>query len=144
VRAAPKRVFSLFDSPEQLDVSRPTIAIVGASNNRRKFGNKAVRAYASRGYEVYPVHPSATEIEGHIAYPNVAAVPVSQLDRISIYLPSDTCLQLLPQLAKKPAGEIWFNPGADHPAVLAEARALGLPVVVGCSIVDVGVNPHSL
>ena len=125
-------------------VPRPTIAIIGASTDRHKFGNKAVRAYAARGYDVYPVHPHAAVIEGLRAYAQVSDVPLEYLDRVSIYVPPDTCLQLLADLAKKPVGEVWFNPGADSPAVLAEAEALGLPVVVGCSIVDVGVNPHDL
>jgi predicted CoA-binding protein len=124
--------------------TRPTIAIVGASRDRRKFGNKAVRAYAACAYDVFPINPRTGEIEGLKAYASLALVPVDQLDRISIYLPAESCLQILPELLKKPAREVWFNPGADSSPILAEARKLGLPVVVGCSIVDVGVNPHDL
>ena len=41
-----------------------TVAIVGASADRRKFGNKAVRAYLRQGWKVYPVNPNRDEIEG--------------------------------------------------------------------------------
>jgi predicted CoA-binding protein len=125
-------------------MSRPTIAIVGASVDRSKFGNKAVRAYAGQGYEVYPIHPTADSIEGHKAYHSVAGTPVSAFDRISVYLPPAISIRVLPDLAAKPAREVWFNPGADDPTVIAQARALGLNVVIGCSIVDVGVNPADL
>jgi predicted CoA-binding protein len=125
-------------------MSRPTIAVVGASADRRKFGNKCVRAYAAAGYDVYPVHPNAREIEGHRAFATLAEVPVPRLDRVSVYLRPEVCLGVLPALAKKPATEVWFNPGADHPTVLAQARALGFNVVAGCSIIAVGVDPHSL
>ena len=70
-------------------MSRPTVAIVGASTDRRKYGNKAVRAFAAQGYEVFPIHPTAAEIEGHKAYPSVLDLPVPRLDRVSLYLPPD-------------------------------------------------------
>ena len=46
----------------------PTVAILGASADRSKFGNKAVRAFLARGYTVYPVNPKGGEIEGLAAY----------------------------------------------------------------------------
>src|SRR5262249_2926499 len=116
----------------------------GASANRGKYGNKAVRAYRARGYDVYPINPHAVEIEGLKAYPTLSTLPLEQLDRISIYLPQQTCLQVLPDLVNKTAREVWFSPGADSPVVLARARALGLPVIVGCAILDIGINPHDL
>ena len=109
-------------------MSRPTIAIIGASPDRHKFGNKAVRAYASRGYDVFPIHPTADKIESHRAYRSILDVPVDRLDRISLYLPAKIGLPVLEQVAQKPAGEVWLNPGADDPAVVARARELGLNV----------------
>ncbi len=125
-------------------MAKPTIAVLGASPDRQKFGNRCVRAYAAVGYEVYPVHPRAAEVEGHRAYPTLADVPAERLDRVSVYLPPDVALRVLPELTHKAIGELWLNPGADSPEVVTRARELGLPVVVGCSIVDVGVNPHTL
>src|SRR5215510_9358896 len=41
------------------DIARmKTVAIIGASNNRAKFGNKAVRAFVQQGCMVYPVNPN--------------------------------------------------------------------------------------
>jgi len=125
-------------------MSQPTIAVVGASADRRKFGNRAVRAYARRGYTVYPIHPREAEIEGHKAYPSILDVPAAQLDRVSLYLPEALALPVLEEIARKPVKEVWLNPGADSPAVVERARDLGLPVVVGCSIVDIGVDPHGM
>jgi predicted CoA-binding protein len=64
----------------------PSVAIVGASADRRKFGNKAVRAYQRRGWTVYPVHPTLGEIEGSKAYPSLRDVP-GKIDRVALYLP---------------------------------------------------------
>jgi predicted CoA-binding protein len=125
-------------------MSQPTIAVVGASADRRKFGNRAVRAYARRGYTVYPIHPREAEIEGQKAYPSILDVPAAQLDRVSLYLPEALALPVLEEIARKPVKEVWLNPGADSPAVVVRARSLGLAVVVGCSIIDVGVDPHGM
>jgi len=125
-------------------MAKPSIAVVGASPDRQKFGNRCVRAYASVGYDVYPVNPRATTVEGRPAYPSLADVPVEHLDRVSLYLPPEVALQVLPELTRKNIGQLWLNPGADSPEVIARAQELGLPVVVGCSIVDVGVSPYEL
>jgi predicted CoA-binding protein len=121
-------------------MTKRTIAIIGASQDRNKFGNKAVRAYAHQGYDVFPVHPTADAIEGIPVYRTVLDTPVLELDRISIYLSPEASAKILEEIARKPAREVWFNPGADTPEVLAKARSLGMNVVSGCSIVDLGID----
>lgn len=123
---------------------KPTIAILGASADRAKFGNKAVRAYQERGYEVFPIHPREASIEGVPAYRSVRDLPVEWLDRVSVYLPPSVGLTILDELTSLPIGEVHFNPGADAPEVIEEARALGLNVVLGCSLLAIGVSPADL
>jgi uncharacterized protein len=118
-----------------------TVAIIGAGNDRRKFGNKAVRAYVKRGFEVYPVHPTEPVVEGLTAYRSVLDVPLERIDRVSIYLPPAVGARVLDEVARKPVGEVWLNPGADAPEVVARAKQLGLNVVTGCSILNIGEQP---
>ncbi len=122
-------------------MSKPTVAILGASRNRSKYGNKSVRAHVQQGYEVFPVNPRAAEIEGIKAYADLASVPVEQLDRISVYLPPEVALGLLEEIQKRGAKEVWFNPGSDSPEIMARAEELGLDIIRACSIVDIGVSP---
>ena len=118
-----------------------TIAVLGASKDRSKYGNKCVRAYQQAGYQVFPVNlGSADDIEGEKTYRRLADVP-GELDRISVYLPPPVTLELLPDIAAKGAREVWLNPGSADSQVLEEARRLGLHAVPGCSIVDVGMSP---
>lgn len=120
----------------------PTIAVVGASVDRRKFGNKCVRAYVAAGWTVYPVHPSEKEIEGLAVSPTVAALPVERLDRVSMYLAPARGLTVLPDVASKPSAEVWFNPGTESVAVFDTARDLGLNPIAGCSILAIEVSPE--
>jgi hypothetical protein len=121
-----------------------SIAIIGASTDRSKFGNRAVRAYLQQGWDVYPVHPKAAEIEGVPAYRSMGDVPVTSLDRVSLYLPPEIGLSVLAEVARKPVGEVWINPGAQSDELIARGQELGLNIVVGCSIVDIGASPHQL
>ena len=121
----------------------PSVAVIGASADRTKFGNKAVRAYLRRGWTVYPVHPHATEIEGLRSYPSLRDVP-APLDRVSLYLPPETGLAVLDDLAAVPHKEFYVNPGAESPQLIARAEALGLQPIEACSIVEIGVSPSSL
>ena len=122
--------------------NRPSVAIVGASSDRRKFGNKAVRAHVQAGFDVYPIHPSEVTVEGLPAFRTVAEVPLDRLDRVTLYVPAAVGLQLLEGLAAKPCGMLILNPGTESPEVVARARELGLNVVTGCSILSAGVTPE--
>lgn len=117
-----------------------TVAILGASNDRRKFGNKALRAFLNQGYDVYPVNLKESQIEGQPAYRTVLDLPVRP-EMISVYLPPELLVPLLPDIAAKGCDELWLNPGADSEEALAEAKRLGLNVIQACSIVGIGESP---
>ena len=120
-----------------------SVAIIGASNDPRKYGNKAVRAYLQQGYTVYPVNLNEERIEGLPALRSIHDVP-ARPQLVSVYLPPALTLRVLPDIAAKGCDELWLNPGTESEAVLAEAERLGLKVIQACSIVGVGVSPESL
>ena len=119
----------------------PTAAVVGASSDRRKFANKAVRAHLRAGYTVYPVHPREEIVEGLPAYRSLADVPADRLDVVAVYLPPAVGLAALDTFTAKPIGRLILNPGADGPEVVARAKELGLPVAQTCAIIAVGATP---
>ncbi len=125
-------------------MSQPTVAVIGASANREKFGNKSVRAHAAQGYRVFPVNPKGGLIEGFQTYKSLEEIPVERLNRISLYVPPAVGITLLEQIAAKGCDELWLNPGSESEELAAKARELGLEPIIACSIVDVGVNPHDL
>lgn len=116
------------------------VAVIGASTDRRKFGNRAVRAFVRRGYDVVPINPHETSIEGLATYRSVLDVP-GPIDMATVYVPPETGLTLIGEIAEKGIREIWLNPGAESPALVAAAQALGLVPIEACSIVGIGETP---
>jgi predicted CoA-binding protein len=117
-----------------------TVAVIGASSDRRKYGNKAVRAYAQQGHRVIPINPHESEIEGYKTYASVLDVP-GPIDMATVYVHGDVGVTIMDELAKKGIAEVWLNPGADEDPVVERARSLGLNVVRACSIMGVGESP---
>ena len=120
-----------------------TVAVLGASNDRSKFGNKAVRAYLQQGFTVFPVNPKESTIESLPCFASIKEVP-ARPNLVSVYLPPPVVLKLLPEIAAKGCDELWLNPGTESEEVLAAAEKLGLKVVQACSIIAVGLSPAAL
>jgi hypothetical protein len=121
----------------------PTVAVIGASNDRSKYGNKAVRAFRQRGYIVYPVNPNEAIVEGLPAFASIKDVP-ARPEMIAVYVRPQVLLKLLPDIAARGCDELWLNPGTESAEVLAEAERLKLNMIQACSIIGVGASPASL
>ncbi len=117
-----------------------TVAIIGASADRHKFGNKALRAFRQAGYRAIPITPHHKRVEGETAYSSVMDYP-GEIDMATVYVPPDIGAQVVESLAQKGIGEVWFNPGADAPEVVTRARALGIRPIQACSILGIGMSP---
>jgi predicted CoA-binding protein len=117
-----------------------TVAVVGASNDRAKFGNKALRAFEAEGYSVIPINPHESTVEGHRAFASVLDVP-GPIDMATVYVQPDVACRLLDEFQRKGIAEIWVNPGAESDELLADARRRGLNVIAACSIVGIGRSP---
>src|SRR5438270_8642971 len=119
------------------------VAVIGASSNRSKFGNRAVRAYRQQGYTVVPINPNEAEVEGLKAYRSVLDVP-GPIDMASMYVPPAVGEQVIGEIAQKGIPEVWINPGAESDELIARARALDIRPIVACSIIAIGENPYRL
>ena len=126
----------------QPTASQPTVAILGASQNRGKYGNRSVRAHLRHGWQVFPVNPHETTVEGLAAYPTLADLPVPELDRISVYVPPEIGISLLEQIRDAKAKEVWFNPGSESDEILARCAELGIEPILACSLVDLELSSH--
>jgi uncharacterized protein len=119
-----------------------TVAVVGASSDRGKFGNKALRAFQAEGHTVIPINPNEPVVEGIQTYASVLDVP-GPIDMATVYVQPEIGVGLLAEFEQKQIPEIWINPGAGSDELVAEARKRKLNIIQACSIVGIGRSPYS-
>ena len=117
-----------------------TVAVIGASPDRRKFGNKGLRAFRAAGYNAIPINPHHARVEGERAYATVLDYP-GTIEMATLYVPPDVGEGVIDGIAEKGIAEVWLNPGAESDALVARARALGLRPIQACSIIGIGMSP---
>jgi predicted CoA-binding protein len=127
----------------KLDPMAKVVAVIGASSDRTKFGNRALRAFRQQGYTVIPINPNESEVEGLKTYASVLDVP-GPIDMASLYVQPHVGEQVIADIAQKGIAEVWLNPGAESDELIARARALQIQPIVACSIVAIGQNPYAL
>jgi len=114
-------------------------AVVGASVDRSKYGNKVLRCYQQHGRVVFPINARADEVEGLKAFPSLAALPVP-VKAISVITPPAITEQVVRDAASAGVTHIWMQPGAESNAAIREAAAAGMAVIAGgpCLLVVLG------
>ena len=114
-------------------------AVVGASLDRSKYGNKVLRCYQQHGKEVFPINARATEVEGLKAYPSLASLPVP-VKAISVITPPAVTKQVVREAAAAGVTHVWMQPGAESDEAIRQAEALGMSVIAGgpCLLVVLG------
>ncbi len=117
-----------------------SIIIVGASNDRSRFSNRAVRAYRDLGWTVYPVHPREKVVEGLTCYPTVSAVPENAA-WMSLYVVPIVGSRVVDEAPAKGVRDVYVNPGAGSPELVEKIRSLGMNPIEACSIIAVGKRP---
>jgi predicted CoA-binding protein len=119
-------------------------AVVGASKNRAKYGNKLLRAYLQNGRKVYPVNPNETEVEGLACYPDLASLP-ERPHGVSIVTPPPVTELIIEEAAAAGIRRVWMQPGAESPQALRRAEQLGLSAIGGgpCALVALRYHEES-
>ena len=119
---------------EQMDdrirefVSQRTWAIVGASNDPSKYGNRVYRTLRDAGYSVFPVNPNEDEIEGARAYPAVGDLPVVP-DVVDLVVPPKIGVDVVRQCHEAGVRRVWFQPGAESEEAIEYCRQQNIDVV---------------
>jgi hypothetical protein len=117
-------------------VNRRVWAVVGASNDRNKFGNRIYRVMREAGYTVYPVNPSVDEVEGDRAYATLRELP-ERPDVADIVVPAQLGMQVAADAQEAGIPYFWLQPGAESPALIEHAESLGLQVIHdACAMVE--------
>ena len=118
-------------------------AVVGASQDRSKYGNKVLRVYQQNRYDVVPVNPKADVVEGLKAYPDLASIP-GTIHAVSIITPPAVTERVVQEAIQKGIKHIWMQPGAESPAAVALCREKGINIIAdgSCLLVVLGYHEH--
>ncbi len=126
---------------ERIDafLASSAFAVVGASTDRSKYGNKVLRCYQQHGRKVYPVNPKAPSVEGLPAYPSLSALP-ERVPAISVITPPAATEQVVRDAHAAGVKHVWMQPGAESDDAIRTAEALGMNVIAGgpCLLVAMG------
>lgn len=114
-------------------------AVVGASTNREKYGNKVLRCYLQNDLVAWPVHPRETEIEGVACAADLASLP-EPVHGVSIITPPAVTEDIVKAAAEAGIKRVWMQPGAESNEAISMAKDLGLSVIAGgpCLLVALG------
>ena len=114
-------------------MAKKRFAVIGATDNAEKYGNRIFKNLTKRGYEVYPVNPNLKEIEGAKCYPTLAAVPV-KVDVVDFVVPPNVTETILKECKELGLGNIWLQPGSESEAAIAFCHENKLKVVYGTCV----------
>jgi predicted CoA-binding protein len=111
-------------------------AIVGASNDRTKYGNRIYRDLRGAGYTVYAVNPNDSIVEGDTAYPRLQDLPEVP-DVVDVVVPASVGARIAYDAQEVGAIYFWLQPGAESPDLIRAAADRGLRVIHNrCAMVE--------
>lgn len=93
-----------------------TVAVVGATDNRTKYGNEIYRDLRAKGYRVFAVNPGRPTVEGDPCWPNLGSLP-EMPTIVNIVVPPDQTLAVLGEARDLGLRTVWVQPGAADEAV---------------------------
>lgn len=113
-------------------------AVVGATDNPAKFGNKIYKKLKAYGYEVYAVNPNYKEVDGDTCFSSLTDVPV-KIDCVNVVVGPDKSNRVLNEVKQLGIENIWFQPGTYTPDIIEASEVAGLKTVyMNCVLVELG------
>jgi len=112
-------------------------AVVGASENKEKFGWKIYKKLKDNGYNVYPVSPNYETIDGDKCYKSLSELPVKP-DVIDMVVSPKHGVNTINEAAELEIKNIWLQPGTYNDELMELIDEKGLTAVKACVLVELG------
>lgn len=114
-----------------------TWAVVGASENKEKFGWKIFKKLKDRGYKVYPISPNYETIDGDKCYKNLTELP-EKPEVIDMVIAPKYGINTIKEASELGIQNIWLQPGTYNDELLSLIKEEGLNSVQACVLVELG------
>jgi predicted CoA-binding protein len=118
----------------ELFFTSSSFGVVGASNDRKKYGNIIFRKYKEKGLTAYAVNPHESRVEDSAAFKNVKDLP-ADTKSLSIVTPPEVTEKIVRDAVQKGIKTVWMQPGAESDEAVAYAEAHGVHVIADGSCV---------
>ena len=117
--------------------------VVGASEDRSKYGNKVLRCYLQNKKTAIPVNPKVASVEGIATVATVADLP-DNVKSISVITPPAVTEKVVEAAIARGITNIWMQPGAESDAAIERCKAAGINVIAdhSCLLVVLGYKEH--
>ena len=106
------------------------IAIAGVSRDPRKFGNVLYCTLKNKGYDVYPINPSADNIDDCTCYHKVSDLPMEVKDLLIATAVKDTD-DVIKEAIDKGIKNIWIQNGSETASAIKMAQDNHINLVTG-------------
>lgn len=116
-----------------LNEGDPVVAVIGATDNPRKYGNRIYLDLKGKGFRVYPVNPSRDTVDGDPAFARLSDIP-EKPDIVNFVVPPSATLRVLEQAKELGFTTVWIQPGAENEAVMGYLEEHGFDYVVNACI----------
>ncbi|MFW5873098.1 MAG: CoA-binding protein [Bacillota bacterium] len=106
-------------------------AVVGASDNKDKFGYKIVKVLNDSNYNVFPVNPRLEKIDGVKCYKSLNEIN-EEIDVVDMVVRPEIGQKVIPEIADNNIDYIWLQPGTRSDDIDELTKKYNLKVVKGC------------
>ncbi len=110
-----------------------TIAVVGANDDPGKYGSVIYRDLKSKGYDVYPVNPNRSTVDGDPAFASLGDLP-EPASIVNFVVPPEVSLQVLEEAAQLGYRLVWMQPGSSSPEVRRYIEGNGFDSLIDACI----------
>jgi hypothetical protein len=109
-------------------IGRRIWAVVGASQDQTKYGNRIFRTLREAGYTVYPVNPKGGQLDGDTVYSSLADLPQPP-QVVDLVVPPAVTEQVVQEAHELGLSRVWMQPGAESEAAIEYCHEHGIQVV---------------
>lgn len=108
-------------------------AVAGSFRNETKYAYKILKTLIKKGYEVYPVNPCISDVDGVRCYKSVRGIPFD-IDVVSVVTSPSITETIIKECLEKSIKRVWLQPGAENEAAIKFCRDNNIDVIHGLCV----------